>query len=117
MLILADESCDFGVVRALRADGHDVVAICERSPGAADRDILEQAVSEHRIVFTEDKDFGQLVYAHGQKSLGVVLIRYPGNARQRLTGEVRKLVDDLGDKLVGAFVVLQPGRVRISAKE
>jgi hypothetical protein len=26
---LADESCDFGVVRALRQSGHDVLAVCE----------------------------------------------------------------------------------------
>ena len=26
---LADESCDFGVVRALRADGYDVLAVSE----------------------------------------------------------------------------------------
>jgi len=26
---LADESCDFAVVRALRADGHDVLAVSE----------------------------------------------------------------------------------------
>lgn len=33
MRFLADESCDFGVVRALRAAGHDVKAVVEDSPG------------------------------------------------------------------------------------
>ncbi|MBI3080243.1 MAG: DUF5615 family PIN-like protein, partial [candidate division NC10 bacterium] len=32
MRFLADESCDFAVVRALRAAGHDVVAIAEVTP-------------------------------------------------------------------------------------
>jgi hypothetical protein len=31
MRFLADESCDFAVVRALRAAGHDVVAVAELS--------------------------------------------------------------------------------------
>jgi hypothetical protein len=30
---LADESCDFAVVRALREAGHDVAAIAEEQPG------------------------------------------------------------------------------------
>lgn len=33
---LADESCDFAVVRALRAEGHDVDAISERTSRSVD---------------------------------------------------------------------------------
>jgi hypothetical protein len=33
---LADESCDFAVVTALRAARHDVTAIVEINPGAED---------------------------------------------------------------------------------
>ena len=32
MLFLADESCDFAVVRALRGAGHDVLAVADVSP-------------------------------------------------------------------------------------
>ncbi|MBI4607681.1 MAG: DUF5615 family PIN-like protein [Candidatus Rokubacteria bacterium] len=44
MRFLADESCDFAVVRALRAAGHDVVAIAEISPRATDEGVLEHAI-------------------------------------------------------------------------
>ncbi|OGA47761.1 MAG: hypothetical protein A3F74_04595 [Betaproteobacteria bacterium RIFCSPLOWO2_12_FULL_62_58] len=40
---LADESCDFGVVRALRAAGFDVVAVVEKAPGALDERVIELA--------------------------------------------------------------------------
>lgn len=36
MRFLADESCDFGVVLALRTAGHDVAAIAEVSPREED---------------------------------------------------------------------------------
>jgi hypothetical protein len=36
MLFLADESCDFAVVRALRDGGHDVLAVAEAARGAKD---------------------------------------------------------------------------------
>jgi predicted nuclease of predicted toxin-antitoxin system len=64
---LADESCDYGVVRALRAAGYDVHAVSEVSPRADDTEVIAAAAREERIVLTEDRDFGQLVYAHGQQ--------------------------------------------------
>ena len=36
MRFLADESCDFAVIRALRANGHDVIAVSEVTPRAED---------------------------------------------------------------------------------
>ena len=114
MRFLADESCDFGVVRTLRAANHDVIAISEISPRANDVDVMEFAVVENRILLTEDKDFGQLVYAHGGKTVGVILLRYPALARKRIYDDVIKLVERYGESLAGTFVVMQPGRIRIS---
>lgn len=57
MRFLAGESCDFSVVRALRAEGHDVMAIAEVSPREEDDDVRERAVKDNRLLITEDKDF------------------------------------------------------------
>lgn len=114
MRFLADESCDFAVVRALRAVGHDVVAIAEISPRATDEAVMELAIREGRILLTEDKDFGQLVHANQAAAGGVFLLRFPARARADLPGAVVKLVERRGEGLLGRFVVLQPGRVRIS---
>ena len=53
MQFLADESCDFAVVRALRAAGHDVKAVAEAALGATDQAVLELAVRERRVLLTE----------------------------------------------------------------
>ena len=84
MRFLADESCDFAVVRALRAAKHDVVAVSETFSGTEDEAVIGPAVREERIVITEDKDFGRLVYASLRESSGVILIRYPARARTEL---------------------------------
>ena len=62
MRFLADESCDFRVVQALREAGHDVRAVVEENPGATDHQVIEQSAAEERLLLTEDRDFGQLVY-------------------------------------------------------
>lgn len=114
MRFLADESCDFIVVRALRAAGHDVSAVSEVSPGADDTTVIDLALEEKRILLTEDKDFGQLVYANRQQTSGVLFLRYPISARRKISSEVVKLIKRRREKLIGCFVVVQPGRIRIS---
>jgi len=77
MLFLADECCDALVVRTLRELGHDVIYVAELAPGLADPDVLEQSVSEERILLTEDRDFGELVFRGQETAYGIVLLRIP----------------------------------------
>ena len=110
---LADESCDFGVVRNLRSAGFKMTAVSEVVSGADDNAVIDLAHQEKSRLITEDKDFGQLVYASGHESVGVLLLRYPFRSRKRPFRDVAQLIRQSGDELIGAFTVLQPGRVRI----
>lgn len=114
MRFLADESCDFAVVRALRADGHDVLAVSEIQQRSIDRELMEFAKADHRILLTEDKDFGWLVFVAHMQSPGVILIRFPASARPQLDTAVRQLMALHAQELAGSFVVLQPNSIRIN---
>lgn len=65
MKFLVDECTGTSVVTCLRDEGYDVVAVVEVIPEADDEKILERAVSEGRIVVTNDKDFGEMVFRSG----------------------------------------------------
>jgi predicted nuclease of predicted toxin-antitoxin system len=80
-----------------------VIALAEISPRASDDTVLNLACDEGRILLTEDKDFGELVYAAGQKSCGVILIRFPANARGSVAQAIVDAVDLLGVKLSSRF--------------
>lgn len=112
MQFLADESCDFAVVRALRANGHDVISVSEVTPRADDSEVIAFAVREKRILLTEDKDFGRLVFAHGKEASGVIFIRYHTAARTRLAEDIVQLVEKYGEKLKWCFVTIRPGYIR-----
>ena len=114
MRLLADESCDFTVVVGVRVAGHDVVSIAERMPGVEDEKVIELAASERRLLLTEDKDFGQLVFAATKSNSGILLIRYPASARSTLTDAVVKLLAERADALYSRFVVIEPGRIRVT---
>jgi predicted nuclease of predicted toxin-antitoxin system len=111
---LADESCDFAVVRALRAQGHDVIAVAEVARGAPDERVVALALERRRVLLTEDKDFGQLVLASGKREIGVILMRFGADKRSTLPSAVLQVISRLGPRLAQAFVVVKPGRVRAS---
>jgi predicted nuclease of predicted toxin-antitoxin system len=110
---LADESCDFRVVKALRAAGHDVAAILEECRGAPDQKVLARSRDDQRVLLTEDKDFGQLVMAAGLgKQEGLLLIRCSEEARAELPAAITALVAASAERLQGAVVVWTPTRIR-----
>lgn len=47
---------------ALTEQGHDVVSALETAPRASDDELLAMALAEQRVLITEDKDFGELVF-------------------------------------------------------
>jgi predicted nuclease of predicted toxin-antitoxin system len=101
-------------VRALRTEGHDVLAVCEFRQRSVDHELMELAQTEGRILLTEDKDFGWLAFVAHMESPGVVLIRFPATARPLLASAIRQLIVDHPLRLAGSFVVLRPGLARFS---
>ena len=43
---LADESCDFLIVRKLRSAEYDVLSVAESFPSASDQQVLEHAIKK-----------------------------------------------------------------------
>ena len=116
MDFVADESCAGPVIRALRAAGHDVIAIAEFASGTPDEQVLKQALGEGRVLITEDADFGELVYARGVPSAGVIFVKFENRARAAKPTAVVEAVVKLDARLRDSFTVVSPGRVRVAKR-
>jgi predicted nuclease of predicted toxin-antitoxin system len=110
---LADENLHAGLVRALRFSGHDVLYAAEHLRRDADRALLERAFREGRLMLTEDKDFGEIVFREGIRATGVVLLRIPARDRTLKWNRLRALIDGHGDALHGCFTVVGPSDIRM----
>ena len=113
MKLLADEGVDAAVVRALRSAGHDVCYVAESAPGATDQDVLDQANSEHRILLTADKDFGEIVFRLGRLTTGLLLLRLPGLSSEMKVRTILEAVGTHSAEMERAFTVVSPGQLRI----
>jgi predicted nuclease of predicted toxin-antitoxin system len=110
---LVDECCDISILNALRAVESDVLSVSDSLSGASDAEVIALAVSESRTLITEDKDFGQLVYAAGHGHCGVILLRYPFPLASKISDDLVRLLHERGEVIRTSFVVLQPGKARI----
>jgi len=113
MRFLADEGVDGSIVDAARDDGHDVRWMAEELEGTKDDVILEAAVRDARILITEDKDFGELVFRQRLYHHGVVLVRVDGISNAEKARIVARAIREHEADLASAFTVIQHGTIRI----
>jgi predicted nuclease of predicted toxin-antitoxin system len=117
MRVLADEGVDGAIVNAVRAGGHDVRWMAEEPPGTKDDAVLEAAVQDARVLVTEDKDFGELVYRQRLRHRGVVLIRVDGISNAEKARIVARALQEHAADVPGAFTVIQHETIRIRRSE
>ena len=112
MKFLADECCDFALVEEIRQSGHDVFYVFDSIRGAAADDVLALAFDQRRILLTEDKDFGELVYRFKKPSHGIILIRIGVKKRKLKWPRLKKLLDNYPERCAGRFVVIDENKFR-----
>jgi predicted nuclease of predicted toxin-antitoxin system len=110
---IVDESSGTAVVAYLRSVGHNVLAVAETMPQANDADILVRAVNEGRILVTNDKDFGDLVFRSGQAHQGVVLLRLHDESSATRVRVMTSLLQQHAHRLASHFTVATEAGVRI----
>ena len=101
------------MLRAALADlGHDVLSAREGLADASDESLLELARRESRVLITEDKDFGELIYLRGLPHAGIVrLVEMTPKERASAMG---MLIERYPEALrEGAMIVVTEKRVRV----
>jgi predicted nuclease of predicted toxin-antitoxin system len=90
-----------------------VASVRETRPGASDKDVIDEADSDGRVLVTEDRDFGELVVRQQLKTRGVILLeldRLTSAAEAELVAEV---VCNHATRLTGNLLVVEPTRLRV----
>jgi len=113
MRLLADENLDGAIVKWLRQEGHDVIWIAERDPGAGDPGVLTRANTTQQILITRDKDFGSLTMHEGLPVMGVILLRIRARDQGVRLGALRRLWPQIERCAQSRFLTVSNDRVRI----
>ena len=101
---------------SLAAQGHNVLSALERNPRATDEEILALAMEERRILVTEDKDFGELVFV--RRLPHPCIVRFVGMTVAEKVVAMRELIEQHTEAMSeGALIVVAPRRIRIRQSE
>ena len=113
MRIVVDENVEGELVIALRTEGYEVIEIKLLHPGLNDAGVLAIAAEQTAVLFTNDKDFGELVYRERLFSTGVVLLRFGKLDLPERADLLKQVLREQGKELESSFTVISPTGVRI----
>ena len=76
MKLLANENFPIASVHYLSEKGFDIKAIGIDNMSVSDREVMNIATSESRIILTFDRDYGELIFKHSYTpEMGVIYLR------------------------------------------
>ncbi len=110
---LVDESSGIKLYNFLIKKGFDVKFVGNIIPRAFDDEVLALAEEEKRILITNDKDFGELIFRLARLSSGVILIRLKRDTPVKRQYYVNQVIEILHKKLITSFVVVTEGQIRV----
>jgi predicted nuclease of predicted toxin-antitoxin system len=112
---IVDECTGPSVAAWLRGEGHDVLSVFDDRRGARDDEVLALSVSEARIIITNDKDFGEMVFRRHLSHPGLVLLRLSDERAANKIAVLRRLLAQFGPRIPGSFVVATERAVRFGS--
>lgn len=110
---LADVNIEKRIVEYLLEQNYDVKWIPDFDCEMLDEELLSMASREGRILITNDKDFGEHVFLQKRQFAGVILLRVKGQGTTKKISIIKGLLESYEHKLLGHFVVVTEGKIRI----
>jgi predicted nuclease of predicted toxin-antitoxin system len=110
---LLDEGLPLRLGAYLSSQGHDVSSIGSDHPYAlSDRAILAIGWEERRIILTNDKDFGDLIFHERLPHAGVILFRLGYEPLDGRVARLERVLTDYAAQL-DCFIVVTAQAVRV----
>lgn len=111
-MIIADENIPLPIIEQLRVLKIETFSIFEERRGISDKEIIALAQNPPRIILTEDKDFGDLVFAYNHDNVSVILLRYHFSEMEKI---ISILINFLQNNSIEnhMFVVITTKNIRI----
>lgn len=113
MKLLADESVEKRVVDSLRHQGFDVLSVAELAPSIPDESVLRLCVKQKRILITNDKDFGELIFLGKGIAKGIILLRFTSEKTLIKINFLISFLNAYKGKIKKHFIVLNENGARI----
>ncbi|WP_353484296.1 DUF5615 family PIN-like protein [Haliscomenobacter sp.] len=114
-MILADENLNFKFVQSLRDEDYPLTTIQDKQlQGISDHMVIQVAQQQGAVVLTEDKDFGELVYAHNLQDTTIIFLRYRKPELEITNKLLLQVVKEYYLKPGKRFITIARGFIRVN---
>ncbi len=109
---LANVNVEKPLIDFLNEKGFDIKWVTNIDKRMPDDRVCELANSEQRIIITNDKDFGEIVFYQKKIAYGIILLRVKGQKSAEKIVVLDKLLENYQDKIANHFVVITKTKFR-----
>ena len=114
MKFIVDENLGPSVSNWLKNKGFNTFCVLKENPGIDDTTVLNIANTEERIIVTNDKDFGELVFKNQLPCKGLILLRLQDNSLSGRINSLQNLFDNYLSLIsYESFIVVSDENVRV----
>lgn len=110
---LVDENAGYSIIEYLREQGYDTKSVSELYPSRDDLFIIGQAHQEGRIIITNDKDFGYLIFKSNITSPAIILLRFKDESPALKINAIKTILKLPEEKTLNHFIVASESKIRI----
>ena len=110
---LIDESCGRKLCVFLCEKGFDTLFVGDIFPSTLDQNVLSYAKNEQRVLITNDKDFGELLFRLQLPSAGIIFLRLKNDTILHRQQHTLQVITSFSNKLSTSFIIVTEGKVRI----
>jgi predicted nuclease of predicted toxin-antitoxin system len=111
--ILADEDVNFRIIEALRELNFDVISISENNKGISDFEVIKLCRRHNSVLLTEDSDFGEWVFAHKEKNIGIIFLRYKIQDLKEIITSLTAVLNNYKENIQRKFIVINKNKIRV----
>ncbi|MGH7884924.1 MAG: DUF5615 family PIN-like protein [Thermodesulfobacteriota bacterium] len=109
---LVDVNIEKPIIELLSEKGFDIKCVANVNKKLSDEGVIKLANQEERILITNDKDFGELLFYSKKISIGIILFRIKGQNQKEKFVFLDKLLMKHSDKISRHFVVISNKKLR-----
>ncbi len=113
MKFLIDENIGLSVITYLREQNYDVKSASELFPSREDEFIIKTAYNEGRIIITNDKDFGYLIFKTKLPPPAIILLRRQNESPDDKITAIKNILNFPEEKILNHFIVVSENKIRL----
>lgn len=118
MKFLLDANVEYRLATYLLSLDHDVKTIARDYPNAlADQEVLSIAVQEKRVLITNDRDFGELIFRQHLSHCGIIYFRLKNSNDISIKLQWLETVLKVHTDRLQEYLVITPNGVRMRKTE